>query len=228
MIHIKNLSFFYSKDEPIFENISFDIEKGEFVAIIGPNGAGKSTLMKLILGTLTPTSGKIEVCSDKKSTTGYIPQKQEFDKLFPGTVREILSSKNPNYLDLCNYLSITDKLDYRFSDLSGGYAQRVLIAFSLLDNPDLLILDEPTVGVDLKSMQDFYSLLVRLKNEKKITIVLVTHDVGVISRFVSKVICVKGSFCCVAPPEKTQEVLNTLYGEHFDIHLHPNACNHKH
>ncbi len=226
MIHIKNLTFSYSKSDPILDNISFDIEKGEFVAIIGPNGSGKTTLMKLMLGSLKPTSGSIEVCSDKKSKTGYVPQKQDFDRFFPGTVREILSSKSSNYLDTCNYLSITDRLDSKFSDLSGGLIQRVLIAFSLLDQPDLLILDEPTVGVDLKSMQEFYSLLLKLKTEKQITIVLVTHDVGVISRFVSKVVCVKGSFCCVGSPSETPKILSSLYGEHFDIHLHKSECDH--
>ncbi len=90
----------------------------------------------------------------------------------------------------------------------------------------MLTLDEPTVGVDLKSMQEFYSLLLKLKNEKQITIVLVTHDVGVISRFVSKVVCVKGSFCCVGSPSETPKILSSLYGEHFDIHLHKSECDH--
>ncbi|MBI5223299.1 metal ABC transporter ATP-binding protein [Candidatus Micrarchaeota archaeon] len=231
MIHIKNLSFSYVSDNPILENVSFDIEKGEFVAILGPNGSGKTTLIKLLLGVIKPNTGTIEVCSDKTSKTGYIPQKQELDRFFPGTVREILEAKSKDYLKTCEYLSITDRLDTRFSMLSGGLQQRVMMAFSLLDNPDLLILDEPTVGVDIRSMQEFYALLVKLKIEKKITIVLVTHDVGVISRYVSKVICIKGSMTCVGTPEETPRLLANLYGEHFDIHLHdqfePNQ-EHKH
>jgi zinc transport system ATP-binding protein len=207
-INIQNISFSYTS-VPVLEHITLSIQCGEFVGIIGPNGGGKSTLIKCILGILTPDSGSIEIFGNKCVTQqiqkkiGYVPQRSESQSgSFPFAVREIvdmgLAVKSPLFSfhrhdekeirKALRDVGMETYIEEKMSDLSGGQKQRVLIARALVGNPTILILDEPTVGVDQESKHDFFTLLKSLNTTKNITILFVTHDTEAISQEVSSIV----------------------------------------
>ena len=174
MIEVKNLSFSYDEKE-VLQDVSFSANKGDILAIAGPNGSGKTTLVKILLGFLHNYQGKVKLATRK---VGYVPQRFAVDLMFPGTVREVLGECKEE----CNLLGIGNLLDSQFKDLSGGQQQRVLIALALSEDPEVLILDEPTVGVDVEAQQTFYDLMKHLNKEHNLTVVFVTHDIGMIPK----------------------------------------------
>ena len=220
LVSASSLCFSYG-EENVLDNASFKIHEGDFIAVIGPNGSGKTTLIKILLGFLSPAHGTLSV-SIPRSRIGYVPQRYTIDGNFPGTVAEILSSKNgiPHQLGLESFMS------KKFTALSGGQQQRVLIALALQQNPKLLILDEPTAGVDVRAQQDFYSLLKEL-NKGGLAIILVTHETGVISSLVKNVLCIHDKKCIVETPKGVPKLLKQMYGPHF-VHHHfaPHGGNH--
>ena len=153
IVNVSSLSFSYGSVK-VLENISFSIEERDFLAIIGPNGSGKTTLIKILLGFLEPISGSV-MLSIPRHSIGYVPQRYAIDRNFPGTVEEIFSDSKSDAIELTR---IKDLLKKKFVNLSGGHQQRVLIAMALQQNPKLLILDEPTAGVDVHAQQSFYGL----------------------------------------------------------------------
>jgi zinc transport system ATP-binding protein len=220
----RDLSFAYNSDN-VIEGISFEIKERDFVAILGRNGSGKTTLVKLILGLLKPKEGYIRIFGksagdfQNNGSIGYVPQSHSIDKNFPGNVSELLSlGKNPS--KAMKLLKIEELASKKFVELSGGQQQKVLIAMSLASSPRLLILDEPTVGVDIKSQQEFYGLLKKINKESKITIVMVTHDVGLISKYVKNVICINGKVCCCGSVHEAPKLMKKMYGTDFDFHHH--------
>ncbi len=229
-IEIKNLEFSYDS-EKVFTNISLSIENGDFVAIVGPNGAGKSTLIKLILGLLTPNSGEIKILNtnfsklENKNLIAYVPQIMSFEKNFPISVKELLELKGSIDKKITSSLEITDLLEKQFIHLSGGQKQRVLIAFALMSKPRLLILDEPTIGIDPKSQKNFYDLLKKINEDEKITILLVTHDVGIIPSVAKKVLCINHNICCMGHSKNAEELLKQVYEEDFIVHHHSDLNN---
>ncbi|MFA5108497.1 MAG: metal ABC transporter ATP-binding protein [Candidatus Micrarchaeia archaeon] len=210
IVEFENVTFSYAK-HPAIKKASFSIEKGEFVGMIGPNGAGKTTIVKLMLGLIKPDFGTIKIFSKKMNEfgdwgkIGYVPQKAtNFNQNFPASVFEVASmgriqkaglgkglSKGDNDIveNALETAGILDLKDNRIGDLSGGQQQRVFIARALCAQPDLLILDEPTVGVDQKAQHEFYRLLEQL-NKKGMTLVLISHDVGVVAKNAGKIMCV--------------------------------------
>ncbi len=219
VIEAEGLSFSYDK-EPVLSGISFAIEKGDFVAVIGPNGAGKTTLVKLLLGLLPPGGGSLSIMGTsvekcrQRSLIGYVPQRHAIDRLFPGTVREILDAKRTKEAKLHPILGIEPLLAKRFVDLSGGQQQRVLIALALLNGPKILILDEPTVGVDPKTEEEFFRLLKHLNREHHLTILMVTHEVGMVPTIAGKVLCLSHNTSHMGPASKTKELLKRAYGSY--------------
>lgn len=183
MIDIQNMYFSYSKDDDyVLNNINLKFLRGEYYSIIGENGSGKSTLVKLILKLLNPSKGIININTNK---IGYVPQKLDhFNSKFPITVDEVFKC-HIKALGLKNYTSLEhllEKLDINclknnlIGNLSGGQQQRVFIARALIGNPDLLILDEPSTGVDVISQKNIYNFLKNLNSNKKITIVSIEHN----------------------------------------------------
>jgi len=221
LIELKHVTFNY-ENVPVLSDVSLSINQGEVVAIIGPNGSGKSTLVKIIAGLLTPTYG--EVLFNGRATTGvigYVPQRYEIDKNFPATVNELLSTSGMKISKhILDELSLNDLLEKKFSELSGGQQQRVLIALSMGTNPELLILDEPTAGVDAKSHEEFFKLIKHINKEHKTTILLVTHDLGVLSKHVKSVICLNE--CCAQkePIHKIGQLVKKIYGTSTQIVHH--------
>jgi zinc transport system ATP-binding protein len=179
LICIKNLSFKYESNL-VLDKINLDINAGEYLGIVGPNGGGKTTLVKLIVGILKDSQHSIKIKNDVKF--GYIPQRLSSSGLdFPAKVSEILKNSfvkfdQTKYLDLINLCEI-DKLENRLlSELSGGERQKVFIAKSLISNPDFLILDEPTTGIDPQYKIKFWELLKILNEQNKIGIIIISHD----------------------------------------------------
>lgn len=210
IIKVKNLSYKYTKDK-VLEDVSFEVPRGAFLAIVGPNGSGKSTLLKLILGLLRTQEGTIKLFDENIRSfkewqqIGFVSQKaNSFNSGFPATVFEVVQSGLTKKLGLFKFpkkadkqkvkkaLEAVDMLSFQhrnIGELSGGQQQRVFIARSLVSEPQLLILDEPTVGVDSKHVHQFYEMLEMLNKQLGITLILVTHDVGTVTDKVTHVAC---------------------------------------
>jgi zinc transport system ATP-binding protein len=208
VVEIDRLSYAYSGNL-VLDNISFTIDEGDILGIIGPNGAGKTTLFSCMLGLLDDYTGTIKILGDdikKKNgkvfkSIGYIPQKKTIEQNFPATVEEIVSlgittigktSKEKIALAL-ETVGLLAQKDSRVGELSGGQQQRVLIAKAMVNNPKLLILDEPVTGIDLEMQNRFYSLLKNLNQENKITIIWASHDLDAVNRFATSVACINRS-----------------------------------
>jgi len=198
LININNLFYKYNKTD-VLENINLSIKDDDFLAIIGPNGGGKSTLLKLILGLLTPVSGKIEK-KIKNSLLGYVPQNTNLNIDFPITALEIvlmghISSKNRIFgyskediesaMSSLAKVSMAEYANSKIGDLSGGQRQRVFIARALCSNPKIMLLDEPTASIDVKGQREIYELLNELN--KSICIVVVSHDISVLLNYAKNV-----------------------------------------
>ena len=181
MVCIQNLSFRYGSGKALFENLCLTVTKGAYISIVGENGTGKSTLLKLILGLLMPVSGSIRCGS---YTIGYVPQKKAAVSGFPITVYEALNSYR--ILRKCRDKTVIDRhladvklLDYKYArlgTLSGGQLQKMYIARALIGNPDLLILDEPSTGIDMQSQQEIYAYIKKLNAERGLTVISVEHN----------------------------------------------------
>ena len=181
MIIIENLFFKYTGQTPYtLSGVNLLVPKDSYISIVGNNGCGKSTLLKLILGFLSPTTGTIQIKTNK---IGYVPQRQEFNSAFPITVQEVIYSYGKllhmKNINVCEILSITQMQDFKnqlVGDLSGGQYQRMLIARALMGTPDLLVLDEPSTGVDISSQKEIYKILRELNKNKKLTILSVEQN----------------------------------------------------
>ena len=227
-IAVKNLTFGYSKEAPIISGASFEVEKGAFIALIGPNGGGKTTLLKLLMGFLTPWQGEISILGKSPKAypngIGYVPQNLRFDKQFPITVKELVleglistlpwwgkfSKEDHEKADsVLNKVGLKDYSSRPFGTLSGGQAQRALIARALVQSPDILLLDEPTASVDVEAEADIYEILQTLS--KNITILMVTHDIRAIIGKVRRVISVHGRVDLIEPSELCEHFALGLY-----------------
>lgn len=205
VVNCENLTFRYAKPV-VLEDVNFQVSKGESLCIIGPNGGGKSTLLKLLLGLLEPTQGRLEIFGQAAKAAqprlGYVPQSMQFDPLFPITAIDIALMGRINHLGFGRYkkeckavamdclqeVGMADLARRPFSDLSGGQRQRVLIARALACQPDLLLLDEPTANIDLSIEQRFIETLQSLR--QKMTILMVTHDLDLVSDIGDSTLCV--------------------------------------
>ncbi len=235
-VSLQGVSFSYG-DKPVLEDITLEIADREFLAVVGPNGGGKTTLLKLILGLEKPDRGEIRVLGqapDKvRSAVGYVPQYTALPKDFPISVEDVvllgaltawsLGPRAPRR-DLAaaeqalRAVEMFDLRRRRLEDLSGGQRQRALVARALIGAPRLLLLDEPTASVDSRVEQDIFDLLQRLNQET--TIVLVTHDLGFVSPYVSRVACLNRELVCHQTGEITEEIIRKMYGSSVKVIKH--------
>jgi zinc transport system ATP-binding protein len=228
-IVLENVSFSYGSQDPlVLKDVSLQVNQGDFLGIIGPNGGGKTTLLKLIMGFLKPTTGTIRVFGQPpvmaRDQIAYVPQSMRFDRQFPISVLELVLagclSRLPWYgrysqkdrdaaLNALKRVGLADFRDASFGTLSGGQAQRALIARALVSQPKLLLLDEPTASVDAQAEADICNLLKELRGS--ITMLMVTHDLRSIIREVQRVICVQGEAYALKPQEVCEHFALGLY-----------------
>jgi zinc transport system ATP-binding protein len=223
MLSVKNLSVTLDGQQ-VLGNTSFAVKEGEALAVIGPNGAGKTVLFRALLGLL-PYDGEIHWRPGIR--IGYVPQKFFVDRSTPITVLEFFLLKSHRFWmpekaflnDLAGELariglerSVLKKM---LGELSGGHTQRVLIAWAMLHHPDVLLLDEPTAGIDIGFEETMYSVIDRVRKERGTTILLISHDLSVVYRYAENVLCLNKSVVCQGHPAETldQKALQRLYGE---------------
>lgn len=211
-VRLDGVSFAYGNGPLVLRDVSLEIDRGEFVAVAGPNGGGKTTLMRLSLGLEQPDTGRIERHATRLA---YLPQRAEAGVDAPLTVRELVSAGRAPRTRLIGPLGRSDResvreaiervgllpqADRSLSSLSGGQQQRAFIAKALAADPDLLVLDEPTTGVDVESQESLGALLERLHRELDVTILYVSHEFGAVERFVERLVLVRGGIVFDGPP----------------------------
>jgi zinc transport system ATP-binding protein len=202
---VDKVSYDYGQGK-ILDGISFKVEEGDLLGIIGPNGAGKTTLFSCMLGLIEDYEGRIEIFgSDTRKNrkvlqqVGYVPQKKSIEQGFPATVEDIVSlgatrkGSKANIATAIETAALTELKYRRIGELSGGQQQRVFIAKALVNEPRLLILDEPVTGIDVETQNKFYSLIRKLNKENHITIIWSSHDLEAISSLANKVACINRS-----------------------------------
>ncbi len=243
IIEVRNVSFSYENEE-VLKDITLDVHKGDYLGLIGPNGGGKTTLLKIILGILAPTRGTVhlfghDICCFKDwSKIGYVPQKvTHFDVNFPITVKEVVQmgriakrgffqSFNKKDDELVRrsleHVSMWQYRDKIIGDLSGGQQQRIFIARALASEPEVILLDEPTVGVDVKTQQQFYELLKVLNRELSLTLVLASHDINVIAHETTEIACINKALIYDSNPTNFMKNndIQKLYGDKVKFILH--------
>ncbi len=244
LIIARDIDFRHGEDV-VLSAVSFEIFPGDYVGILGANGSGKTTLIKLIVGLLEPTGGSIKLFGDDPRVfrgwdqIGYVPQHVfKNDQNFPATVEEIVASgfgrdeRRLSVVERRSYMEqalesarVAHVRHRRIGELSGGEQQRTFIARALATRPKLLILDEPTTGIDRTSEQEFYALLKRL-NDDGMTILLISHDLDAIAREVKRVMCLNQALVYFGVPEGLHQpgTLETMYGDGKQVLFH----NHEH
>ncbi len=247
ILEICDLSVKLSNGVTALEGINIDVKQKDLIALIGPNGAGKSTLLKVILGLVKPTSGTVKLFGSKDLNknlkhVGYVPQSaQARDPNLPFSVYETVLLGRTPVAGLLHGMGVKDRQkvdetlrmfgiyelkDRKIGQLSGGQSQRVFLAKAMVAEPKLLLLDEPTSGVDTSSKKDFYNILDQLNKEREITVILSSHDIGVITKIANRVLCLnKSQFFCGENADFQADVeIHKLY-EHpvelIDHHDHP-------
>ncbi len=201
-LEIDDMSVGYG-GEVVLGHVDLTLARGEIVTIVGPNGSGKTTLLRAVLGAVSPSSGKISKARGLK--IGYVPQKLAIDRTLPMTVRRFLDlPKRVSEAEAAKALQRTgsETLAHRqVAELSGGQLQRVLLARALLGSPDLLLLDEPTQGLDQPGSAEFYTLIAELRDALGCAVLMVSHELHVVMAASDRVVCLNGHVCCHGTPE---------------------------
>jgi zinc transport system ATP-binding protein len=233
-------------DALVLDGVSLAVAHGEFLGIIGPNGCGKTTLLRVMLGLLRPTSGTVRLFGQPLASfrdwrrLGYMPQKTSFDVALPVTAAEVVTTGIVPRLGwrrgagADELRKVTESLALvgmekhahaRMGTLSTGQQQRVLIARALVSDPELLLLDEPTASIDVEAQSSFYTLLRSFNRDRGVTLVIVSHDIGVVAQEVSRVACLNRHLLSCGHPADvlTPEALNTLYGSSVRLIPHTHA-----
>ncbi len=215
LIETRNLSMRFGGHD-VLQDVDFTLEKGEIVTIVGPNGSGKTSLLRVLVGALKPTGGTIKRAKNLK--IGYVPQKLTLDPTLPLTVRRFLDlPKRNRAADVREALlrtGVADLADRQMSQLSGGQAQRVMLARATLGQPDVLMLDEPTQGLDQPGSAAFYTLIEELRRDIGCAVVMISHELHVVMSASDRVICLNGHICCQGAPEivSTAPEYRALFG----------------
>lgn len=216
----------------ILDHVDLKVQSGEIVTLIGPNGAGKSSLLKIVLGLLAPTTGKVVV--SKGLRIGYMPQSLNVESLMPLTVQRFLllapRATMERSREVTAELGIADYLDSPIQNISGGELQRVLLARAILNNPDLLVLDEPAQGIDINGQAQLYQLITSMRAKLGCAILMVSHDLHLVIAGTDKVVCLNKHICCSGHPAivtQDPEFIH-LFGANFADGLAVYTHNHDH
>ena len=219
LIEIENLDVRYGS-RTVLQNMRLSLTNGEIVTIVGPNGSGKTTLFKAIIGTAPISAGKIVLKPNLK--IGYVPQQLNLGRSLPMTVKRFLrlahKRETPTLKKTLEVVDTTDLLELQISDLSGGEIQRVLLARALINQPDVVLLDEATSGLDRPGAASFYQKLESVRKETGCAILMISHDLHVVMASSDRVICLNGHICCEGAPKSvaTSPQYKALFGSDTD------------
>lgn len=219
--------------QKILKNLTFEVNNDDIIAVIGPNGAGKTVLFRTLLG-LIPYEGLIKWQENIK--IGYVPQKLFIESDLPLTTKEFFTFKEKNIAEVDKALKAVGfaedvphkghlqehVLNKKIGSLSGGELQRVLMAWSIIGHPNVLLFDEPTTGIDIGAEESIYALLKRLKEKENLTIFIISHELQIVYKYATKVICLNKENVCFGPPDTalSPETLNKLFGGEIGIYKH--------
>jgi len=228
-----HLSVSYGQHK-VLDDVSVVVPERSITAIIGPNGSGKTTLLKTLLGVITPAQGDVRILGmsprQARDYVAYVPQRFSFDQTMPITVAEFIAisikKKTPEQLrDAFEHFNVMSYKDTPLGELSGGQLQRVLLARAFLQKPKILYLDEPEAGIDIGGEQDFYERVQHLHKKHNMTIILVSHEIDIVSLHATHVLCLNQQNVCFGEPQSVlkPENLKKLYGKDIAIFEH----NHK-
>jgi zinc transport system ATP-binding protein len=216
----------------IIRDVSFELKKEEVLAVIGPNGAGKSVLLKTLLGLFPATGGKIEWGDNV--TCGYLPQRFHIDHYLPMTLEEFLKLKPRPKYSVSRVLELVEMdkhwLKKNLATFSSGQLQKILLAWAIIDQPQVLLFDEPTENVDVVAQESIYDLLHHLQDTLGIAIILISHDLSVVYHYANQVLCLNHAMVCYGEPTDILNVknLSALYGDHAFFHHHHFGQEHRH
>lgn len=245
IIQLDHISHSYG-EKMVLEDVNLKIKQGTFMGLVGPNGGGKTTLIKIILGLLEPTEGNVSLLNQPISKfhdwnrIGFVSQKANtFNKGFPATVFEVVAMgltakigyfkfmRKQHKQKVLEAIDMVDMREYAYKnigELSGGQQQRIFIARALVSEPNLLILDEPTVGIDYKNVERFYELLHELNTKQNLTLLLVTHDTGVMTEYATNVVCLNRNLHFHGNTKEysklSTEALSEIYGHPVQVIVH--------
>ncbi|RDE86156.1 zinc ABC transporter ATP-binding protein ZnuC [Aggregatibacter kilianii] len=233
LVELKNINVKYGQQVAL-SNINLTIYPNSIITIVGPNGGGKSTLLKVLLKLQQPTSGK--VIYNKHIRIGYVPQKIHLDHNLPITVEKFLSLKKSisqqDIQETMALLSITHLMHNSMQKLSGGEMQRVLLARAILNKPNLLVLDEPTQGVDMTGQAELYQLIHQTQKRLNCAILMVSHDLHIVMADTNEVLCINQHICCAGTPETVSNdpTFIHFFGDQFskNIAVYTHHHNHRH
>jgi zinc transport system ATP-binding protein len=241
-VELEDVAFSYGEVR-VLDGINPTVAPGDFLGIIGPNGSGKTTMLRIMLGLLAPERGSVRLFGHPPSAfrqwgrLGYVPQKAILDPALPATVHEVVATglvpalglfgriraaERARIVEVLGQVGMAAHAAARIGTLSTGQQQRVLIARALVSNPELLILDEPTGGVDPETQTSFYALLQHLNREREVTLILVSHDIGAVAKEVTKLACLNRRLIFHGPPGEflTDAALTALYGPSVRVVSH--------
>ena len=236
LVTLSNVSLSVS-EKTILNNISFDVFRGEILTIIGPNGAGKSTLIKVILGLVKHTSGLIQKSPNLK--IGYMPQKIALDQTLPLTVKRFIKAGKSvtaeSILNILTRVNASHLIEKSMHVLSGGELQKVLLANAIINDPDLLIMDEPAQALDVVGQQHFYELVAEIRATLNCGIILISHDLRHVMAASDHILCMNVHICCSGKPAQVSADPSyiSLFGEgdkilasyqHTHDHKHDEVC----
>jgi zinc transport system ATP-binding protein len=232
---------------PVLDHVDFHVSKGEILTVVGPNGSGKSTLIRALLGVVPLAGGRVVRRDGLR--IGYVPQRLKIDETLPLTVARFLALPHrgapeaaASIADVMEWVGVAGLGDRQMVALSGGQFQRVLLAWALLGEPEILILDEPTQGLDQQGVAVFYRLIEEVRRKSGCAVLLVSHDLHVVMSASDRVICLNGHVCCEGSPQVVLEApeYRALFGvgtggalalyrhEHDHSHSHDHDRNHDH
>ena len=216
LLSLQNVSVI-RRGERILDQVSLTVQRGEIVTLIGPNGSGKSTLVKTALGLIKPDSGKI--VRGPRGSMAYVPQSMGIDETLPITVQRFFRLHNradrTTYIAALEQTGAAHLIDTSMHHLSGGEMRRVLLARAIIRKPALLILDEPTAGVDIGGQAALYALIQHLRDELQCGVLLVSHDLHIVMAATDRVVCLNRHLCCSGSPESVSQSpeFANLFGE---------------
>jgi zinc transport system ATP-binding protein len=222
ILSVKDLNVRLNGEE-ILLDLTFDVYDGEVLAILGPNGAGKTTLLKALLGIVSH-EGIVKWREGVK--VGYVPQRLPFIKDLPLSVKEffqLVNASKGETIKILKSIGLGEEiLGKKIGDLSSGQFQRILIGWALASNPNVLLFDEPLAGIDIGGQESVYNLLEKLKGDRNLTILFVTHELSIVYRLADRVLCLNKRMLCTGAPREmlTPEAISNLYASSVKFYQH--------